>query len=263
MELNVLNVAKIIMSLVGKNKSISSIKLSNIIYFIWCECKMLNFDFEATFYSVGNTGLAICKELRDYNSNEYLYYSDFKSVRLTKDDMRLKENYRDIIKEQIFRNDAYVDDISLEDKELTIIDSYKARRFALYCMIFNINDEYNIIDSDAREVLKKRYNILESCINLPNEMLYDILNGFILGYFSNRISLAERIIRYCSKLSAMDLHFEEEDDEFYIDGKLLENDEQVYLNVTVFDIASASKIVPEYDILKEVIHDSRALFYAL
>lgn len=91
MELNVLNVAKVIMSLVGKNKSISSIRLSNIIYYIWCECKMLNFDFEATFYDINNTGIALCKELREYNSNDFLCYSDFKDIKLRQVDKNLKK----------------------------------------------------------------------------------------------------------------------------------------------------------------------------
>lgn len=171
--------------------------------------------------------------------------------------------YRDVIKNQILIDYVHKDKI-LEDDELTVIDGYNARRFTLYCLIFDdFNNTKNIDDSEIRDVLEKRYNALESCINLSNETLYAILNGYVLGYYSDKISLAERVIRYCSKLSAMDLHFEEDDDEFYIDGKLLEDDEQVYLNVTVFDIMGANRIVPEYNILKEVVHDNRALFYAL
>lgn len=263
MELNVLNVAKVIMSLVGKNKSISSIRLSNIIYYIWRECKMVNFDFEATFYDINNTGIALCKELHEYNDNDFLCYSDFKEIKLTKDDERLKKVYRNIIKNQILIDYVRKDKL-LDDDELVVINSYDARRFTLYCLIFDdFNNTENIDDSEIRDVLEKRYNILESCINLSNETLYAILNGYILGLYSDKISLGERVIRCCRKMSLMDFHYEENDDEFYIDSKFLDDDETVYLNVTVFDTMNAQEIIPKYEMLKEVIHDNEVLFFAL
>lgn len=269
MELNVLNVAKVIMGLVGKKKSVSSVRLSNIIFLLWCQCKIYNIDFEATFISHHKIN-TLCKELQMYNSNDFLCYDDFKSVQLTKDDMIFRDLYRKKIKFYL-DDDVSILNLSLYTNEGNIIDKYIARRYVLYDIIFpdfnyfSINDMY---DDDGSEryfyiydELKKRFNVLESCINLSNDIMYGILNNYALNKYVTIFTAAEKVVACSRELSNISLY--KKGRKYLESSGYFEYDKTVFLRVTDEDIKRAGRIIPKYDVLKEVIHDSRVLLYAM
>ena len=269
MELNVLNVAKVIMSLVGKKKSITRVRLSNIIFLLWSECKMHNFDFEATFYDDGLFDVE-CEELYEYNNNEILYYNDFKSIQLTEEDKLFKETYRNTIKKRLLSDNKHILSIGLYDAYLSgdAVEKETARRFALYCMIFpelnNFDDvSYSIYDNayEIYEMYEEKYNVLLHCINLSTDALFYILNSYVLGYYSDALTIAERVVACCSELSKLNLY--NDDRRYLLNSALVDNGKIMYLQVTDEDVERAGRIVPKYDVLKEIIDDDRVLFYAL
>lgn len=266
MELNVLNVAKVIMSLVGKKKSITHARLSNIIFLLWSECRMHNFDFEATFYGDGLFDVE-CEELYEYNNNEFLCYNDFKSIQLTEDDRLFKETYRNTIKKRLLSDNKHVFSIGLYDAYMSgdVVEKKTARRFALYCMIFpelNSFSDTSCIDVyEMYEIYEEKYNVLLHCINLSTDALFYILNSYVLGYYSDALTIAERVVACSSELSKLNLY--NDDRRYLLSSALIDNGETVYLQVTDEDVERAGRIIPKYDVLKEIIDDDRVLFYAL